>query len=196
MNTLIRDAPIGQLLRWATGNRVLLYPEEQPDFQCPMSYADPEAAAKVQGEAIASPSSHSTALTSPDPADEKEEGLEPADSDEDQPRDRELSGATGLTRPTLERLETIRSPVEYSRRSNEAGIVGEDIQRIATASEQLARTGTVATLQASRTHADLEAAFTASTLAKEPSRPVVPQRTSDGTILVDWYTTDDPENPQ
>ena len=28
------------------------------------------------------------------------------------------------------------------------------------------------------------------------SRPIVPARTSDGTILVDWYRTDDPANPQ
>ncbi|KAK6444853.1 hypothetical protein FP744_10001101 [Trichoderma asperellum] len=28
------------------------------------------------------------------------------------------------------------------------------------------------------------------------SRPIKPTTTSDGTILVDWYTTDDPENPQ
>ena len=28
------------------------------------------------------------------------------------------------------------------------------------------------------------------------SIPVLPQKTSDGTILVDWYTTDDPANPQ
>ena len=30
--SLIRDAPLGQLLRWVTGNRVLLYPEEDPSF--------------------------------------------------------------------------------------------------------------------------------------------------------------------
>ncbi|KAM5529741.1 major facilitator superfamily transporter [Fusarium oxysporum f. sp. phaseoli] len=28
------------------------------------------------------------------------------------------------------------------------------------------------------------------------SRPIQPTQTSDGTILVDWYTTDDPDNPQ
>ncbi|RDW94179.1 MFS transporter [Aspergillus mulundensis] len=33
-------------------------------------------------------------------------------------------------------------------------------------------------------------------LAKNQSRPIKPTQTSDGLILVDWYTTDDPENPQ
>lgn len=196
MEALIRDAPIGQLLRWMTGNRVLLYPEERPDFQCPICYADPEEAAAAQKASITSPSSASANLATPDPADEKKEGLEPAESDDGEPRDRGLSGATGLDRPTLERLETIRSAVENGRRPSEDAVVGEDVQRVVTASQNLARTGTRATLQASHTHADLEAAFTASTLAKEPSRPVIPQRTSDGIILVDWYTTDDAENPQ
>jgi DHA1 family multidrug resistance protein-like MFS transporter len=29
-----------------------------------------------------------------------------------------------------------------------------------------------------------------------PSRPIVPDKLDDGTLLVDWYTTDDPANPQ
>ncbi|KAJ5628496.1 hypothetical protein N7490_010724 [Penicillium lividum] len=29
---IVRDSPIGQILRWITGNRVLLYPEELPGF--------------------------------------------------------------------------------------------------------------------------------------------------------------------
>lgn len=33
-------------------------------------------------------------------------------------------------------------------------------------------------------------------LERTKSVPVVPTKTSDGTILVDWYTTDDPANPQ
>jgi len=28
------------------------------------------------------------------------------------------------------------------------------------------------------------------------SRPIAPTKTADGTILVDWYSTDDPANPQ
>jgi DHA1 family multidrug resistance protein-like MFS transporter len=31
---------------------------------------------------------------------------------------------------------------------------------------------------------------------KTISKPVIPLKTSDGTVLVDWYTTDDPDNPQ
>jgi DHA1 family multidrug resistance protein-like MFS transporter len=33
-------------------------------------------------------------------------------------------------------------------------------------------------------------------LERMKSIPIIPQKTSDGIILVDWYTTDDPANPQ
>lgn len=32
-------------------------------------------------------------------------------------------------------------------------------------------------------------------LGRARSQPIVPVRTTTGTILVDWYTTDDPANP-
>jgi len=41
MKDTIRDAPIGQIIRWITKNKYLKYPEEEPDFQCPSSYSDP-----------------------------------------------------------------------------------------------------------------------------------------------------------
>ncbi|KAK0105121.1 hypothetical protein ONS95_004518 [Cadophora gregata] len=42
---------------------------------------------------------------------------------------------------------------------------------------------------------DLERANTGS-LARTKSRPILPSKSADGTILVDWYVTDDPEYPQ
>lgn len=35
---LIRETAFGQIVRYATGNRVFLYPEEKPGFQCPSDY--------------------------------------------------------------------------------------------------------------------------------------------------------------
>ena len=43
---------------------------------------------------------------------------------------------------------------------------------------------------------DLEKAETKPDLEKTVSQPIAPTKTQDGNILVDWYTTDDPENPQ
>ncbi|KAJ5356264.1 major facilitator superfamily domain-containing protein [Penicillium concentricum] len=47
MMSLMRDAPIGQLIRFVTRNRVLLYPDELPDFQCPPSIANTSSAPSV-----------------------------------------------------------------------------------------------------------------------------------------------------
>ncbi|OAA80876.1 Major facilitator superfamily transporter [Akanthomyces lecanii RCEF 1005] len=40
MADIIRDAAVGQFIRWVTGNRYLQYPEEKPDFQLPEAYAN------------------------------------------------------------------------------------------------------------------------------------------------------------
>lgn len=40
MADIIRDAAIGQFIRWVTNNRYLQYPEEKPDFQLPEAYAN------------------------------------------------------------------------------------------------------------------------------------------------------------
>lgn len=36
---IIHDAPFGQLVRWLSGNRLFLYPEERPDFVLPVVYS-------------------------------------------------------------------------------------------------------------------------------------------------------------
>jgi DHA1 family multidrug resistance protein-like MFS transporter len=38
MSALLRDAPIGQIIRWTTNNRYFQYPEERDDFEIPVSY--------------------------------------------------------------------------------------------------------------------------------------------------------------
>lgn len=40
MADLIRESAIGQLIRWATNNRYLQYPEEKPGFQLPQAWLD------------------------------------------------------------------------------------------------------------------------------------------------------------
>ena len=109
MFDLLRDAPLGQIIRYATGNRVLLYPEERSDFELPKSYADstpPDTSANVSG------------TTTPQVTDEN--NIERQLTDAEHPADRIASVPVAIT----------------------------------------------------------------------------PSRLKDGTILVDWYTTDDPENPQ
>ncbi|KAF4247572.1 hypothetical protein CNMCM8980_007210 [Aspergillus fumigatiaffinis] len=67
-------------------------------------------------------------------------------------------------------------------------------------SNALSKITTRPELQKVHTQVDLERLYTAAThredLENAPASPITPTKTSDGTILVDWYTTDDPENPQ
>lgn len=47
LKDLIRDAPVGQILRWLTNDRILLYPEEEPEFVLPKEWTDLNAV-KIQ----------------------------------------------------------------------------------------------------------------------------------------------------
>lgn len=156
MSALIRDAPIGQLIRWVTGARYLKYPEEEDGFQCPVAYSDPE-------ENDASP------ITPP--------AASPAAVEKEYPLP-DLASAP--TQPDPERILSRDSTI-YSERT---------LSKIVTRPEMNTVT----------TRAELEEAYSNATkqqtLKEQPSRPIVPQRTSDGVTLVDWYTTNDPENPQ
>jgi DHA1 family multidrug resistance protein-like MFS transporter len=42
MADLIREAPLGQAIRWTSRGKWLQYPEERSDFQLPVQYSSPE----------------------------------------------------------------------------------------------------------------------------------------------------------
>jgi MFS transporter, DHA1 family, multidrug resistance protein len=178
MADLIRDAPVGQLLRYITRNKVLLYPEEKPGFQCPSCYSEPDAAEKRLQAAMRSTSSTSMEKSAEEQVDAEKVALEPAEPTEpaEQPED-----LNRVETEDLERMETAK-----------------DLEKSHTLKSTMSRVNTKSALEKAVTRAELEEAFRAATqdLSKEPSRPIIPERTADGTILVDWYTTDDPENPQ
>ncbi|CAD0114851.1 unnamed protein product [Aureobasidium uvarum] len=162
MSDLIRDAPIGQIIRYVTGNRVLQYPEEKSDFVCPSYYSHSgfEKETNQLFKAVPSLSSSNNSLN----GDVEKDNLEP-DSD----------------------LQLTRTETDRSR---------HNLSKTNTARSALSHVGSRIALEQSKTRADLEQAFA---LASEPSpwpEPIVPVRTADGVILVDWYTTDDKANPQ
>jgi len=160
MSDLIRDAPLGQIIRLITGNRILQYPEEKPDFKCPTCYAHPDASPEVLKEEPAVPDIE-TVLEEVEEAESPESEID------------------------LEKIQTAQSSHSALRSAS-----------IATARTGLERVGTKTALQRSVTRADLEHQFTLATLEKGPTQPITPEHLDDGTILVDWYTTDDPANPQ
>lgn len=162
---------------------MLLYPEEKADFHCPTGYAEPDAAEKKLQEAMRSYSSTSGEKSADDTADVEKAALEPAEPTEpveptENPED-------------LERAETSKSELHRLE-------TAKDLEKSETLKSTMSRVNTRSALEKAHTRAELEEAFRTATqhLSKEPSRPILPERTADGTILVDWYATDDPENPQ
>ncbi|PNY29858.1 Caffeine resistance protein 5, partial [Tolypocladium capitatum] len=127
MADLIRDAPLGQLIRWASKNKYLQYPEEKAGFELPRPWQDVlDSLGGLADDGFREPpppSSSSSTVADEDRQMQQQEDQEKQEDQEGQPA------------PGQGRLE------------------------------------------------------------KTQSVPVVPQRTEDGTILVDWYYSDDAENP-
>ncbi len=147
MSDLIREAPVGQLLRFVTRNKVLPYPEELPGFQLPESY--------------------NTILNAPD----VEKSVSRSDSEEP-------------VKAGLQDLPELRHHV--TTRSVRSGDVEGQAALTRTKTRESTRPYTEERLE-------VEAELA---VERTKTLPIVPQKTSDGTILVDWYTTDDPSNPQ
>ncbi|KIW75891.1 hypothetical protein Z517_10636 [Fonsecaea pedrosoi CBS 271.37] len=156
MSALLRDAPVGQVIRFVTRNKYFQYLEERSDFVLPESY---------QSHKVGAPAHQPQPIPSvPEDVEKK------ADDDSDD--------AQSLT----------------------ATRTAADRESVALSDRTLSKIMTRPELSQVNTRADLEQAYSNATrqetLKNQASRPIAPQVTSDGTILVDWYATDDPENPQ
>jgi DHA1 family multidrug resistance protein-like MFS transporter len=171
MADIIRDAPLGQLIRWATSKRVLQYPEERADFQLPQPWQHlvdnpgavvDESSTAATTQVPASPSSSSSTAGDDDDAPggdgdrdrdrQAEKHMQSPDSDSPPDPD----DTPGATPGGLHRTPT---PTAADRHLEAAG--GDEVHNI----------------------------------EKVQSVPIVPRRTKDGAILVDWYYSDDAENP-
>ncbi|KAF1999563.1 MFS general substrate transporter [Amniculicola lignicola CBS 123094] len=144
MLEIIREAPIGQGIRFLSRNTLLPYPEEEPDFQLPAQYAellDPQNETKLKG--------NDSPLIVSDQSDN------------------ELA-------------------IEHSKTRDD-----EDVDI-----EMLGRTKSAASTQSMPYGFDRMRAEQALAMERTKSIPVAPQKTLEGLVLVDWYTTDDPANPQ
>lgn len=158
MSDLIRDAPLGQVIRWVTGKRYLKYPEEQDDWQCPVGDYTGQQQQLDKKVSPASTSDDSSILAG----------------------EKELPGENALG------AAKTQPDVEPGREHD----VERNLSRIMSR-PQLSRVGTQATLGEA-----LQDAIRQETVKQQASRPLAPERTADNRILVTWYTTDDPANPQ
>ncbi|KAL3418301.1 major facilitator superfamily transporter [Phlyctema vagabunda] len=147
MADLIREAPLGQMIRWITKNRVLRYPEEIPGFELPVTYH--------------------TVLNSSDKKGTVAQHTLPSDS-------------TGVSTLSSRDLDLEKAETQPDSSSQEPLDLSRTRSRLSTAPYSEDRLEIEAELAIKRTQ----------------TNPIIPQKTSDGTIVVDWYTTDDPANPQ
>ncbi|KAF2630324.1 MFS general substrate transporter [Macroventuria anomochaeta] len=168
MSALVRDAPFGQIVRYITNNHVFQYPEERSDFQIPAAYT---RHTKLEAKQFDSNTKPESITESEGPAVEEVVYPDPEtvlEKVDTHSEDENISD--------LEKLQTIRTE--------------------RTVRTQISRVGTRTALSKSISRADLEQQFSLASVERGPSRPIAPETRDDGTILVDWYTTDDPENPQ
>lgn len=154
MKDIIREAPFGQVLRFVTGKRVLKYPEEEEDFECPKCYRDPDSV--------------------PSPPSDEEKSPNPANDDNS---------------PELEGLETKRtniSGIHPIHTRHDSAEKNEPPALIRTRTREATRAWTRERFDVERDEEQ----------QRELDLPIIAQRNSEGDILVDWYNTDDPANPQ
>jgi MFS transporter, DHA1 family, multidrug resistance protein len=156
----IADAPLGQLLNWASKGKYFAFPEDKPGFKIPWEEANVNEKEK-ELEASQETSSATTPL----------DGSRRDSKTEEEAIKREDVEARGLS----------QIPTSHSSARNTIGVV---TTRTRTREQ---------TTPYSRERFEVERE---EEIERRQSSIIAPQRTADGIILVDWYTTDDPENPQ
>jgi MFS transporter, DHA1 family, multidrug resistance protein len=149
MADLIRESPIGQVIRFVTGNKYLRYPEEIAGFQIPW-----------EGVANAS-------------VEEKLTDLDDGSNHERDEKDGERAMGKDLEAEELARKTTTR------------GSLGTPLGATATINRTNSREQTLP-YSAERFQTELQ-----EEAERQQSAIIVPQKTSDGITLVDWYTTDE-----
>ncbi|KAH8597213.1 multidrug transporter [Bisporella sp. PMI_857] len=177
MTDTLREAPLGQFIRFVTGNRILKYPEELSGYELPESYrsilnssGDDEKVRKAPApkRSVSDVRTSHSSIT----AHGSTAGLGGALDSEKQEESR--------------RQENTDVDVEKQESRRQAKQDAEDLSLSRTRSR-------LATMPFSEERLEIEAELA---LEKTKSSPIAPVKTTDGNILVDWYTSDDPANPQ
>lgn len=169
MSDLVREAPFGQIVRWATRNRYFRYPEEEAGFRIPWessplvsSKADEIAAEKIEGRALDT-------------------------TDGPESRQAEEAVLSDVETPLSIYKEISLPPGTLSRAATE-----RDVESILEARATRTRSREETTPW-SENRFEIEQA---EAVYRTQSEILVPTKTNEGITLVGWYTTDDPANPQ
>lgn len=167
MYDLIRDAPLGQMIRFVTRNRVLQYPEERDDWVTPEDYSGHQEEKLQRSASSSSSSGTSTRVSSPAPLPLKEKENEAYEA------------------PTRDALTTIATQPDVERGAHATAATRT------TSKTQTKRYNTNDELTEAYNDVVRQETF-----KTQPSEVLKPEKTADNRTLVTWYTTDDPANPQ
>jgi DHA1 family multidrug resistance protein-like MFS transporter len=171
MADTLRDAPLGQLLRWVTNNRLLPYPEELPDFKLPATYNALLNSSDITPNAVRTNSNEKVRPAQP--------SRQPSNSDGSS----ETKTATPGPACGASHVEKVATQAEEPN-PRHGDIEALDLSRTKSRAE---------TCPWSEERFEVEELLA---IERTKTKPIIPTKTSDGIILVDFYTTDDPANPQ
>ncbi|KIW37361.1 uncharacterized protein PV06_10405 [Exophiala oligosperma] len=164
----IQDSPLGQALRFLTKGKLFAFPEDDPNFKIPWEEAS---------------------------VSEKEQEIEAAET--------ALASSRVASHQTSTSVSRHASNVDKKENDDDIEARVPGLTTIPTSHSSAARSAigpvTTRTLTRERTIPYSRERFEVEeqeAIERRQSSIIVPQRTSDGVILVDWYTTDDPANPQ
>ena len=186
-----RDTTLGYIVRNASRGKYLSFPEDGPDFQLPETYRRAMNGEKQSSEEESTPKESQDASY----LEEKEGESFPKRSEDT----RVPSIHSTVSRPITANTTVASQPSLPTLRSQKSGdfLKPPDMPTLnAYAPAEKPDTQLPPDMDRIRTAPDLERALTQSKIDKTLSKPIVPVVTSDGAILVDWYGTDDPANPQ
>lgn len=196
MPDLLRESLAGQLIRYFTKDKIFKYLEEKEGFQCPSGYARCDAPGAASGSS--SISSIPGTLLAADVNEKSEtEGIQGPDTLLEAGAN-EKSEEEGSPGPELETASP--PPLRATDPASDSSILAKGTEPTSPTSQVLSRMTSRIDLENITTRRDLERAYTDATLRsqvkKAPAQPITPEKTGEGAILVDWYDTNDQENPQ
>ena len=185
MNDLVRETALGYVLRAATRGRLYGYPEDKPGFKLPETYLAVAEERRKGAHEKAEPMPKSDAGKSAEKIPQKDEG-----GDAEKLETIDLAPAAEEPTQTISRMTTSTSATTTTTTDSRASHAdGKPIEKVHTIDQN-------PNLHRVQTTSDLERAVTAATMKKTATRPIIPTKTADGVVLVDWWNTDDADNPQ
>lgn len=168
-----RESPLGQLVRIIAGNKVLLYQEERPGFVLPWQHLPTEDQPQESS-----------------PVDEEKQDERNAGVEAQVPQSPRESVESRTDDEDLEKQETIDWQALSQTMTGRNGSIA------LSKSQTISRTNTRARESTLPWSVERIATEQQEEIERKQSMIIIPQKTAEGIILVDWYSTDDLENPQ